>query len=137
MLTYLANFVIRHRALVISLIMVVTCALASQIRNLQIIIDPATALPQQHPYVIGTNLAEKVFGSNYMLVVAISPKEGDIYQPEVLERVRKVSDELLKIPGIQKDTLMSLSARRAKAIEGVADGIDVQPLMDKTSDQRR
>jgi len=132
MLTYLANFVIRHRALVISLIMVVTCALASQIRNLQIIIDPATALPQQHPYVIGTNLAEKVFGSNYMLVVAISPKEGDIYQPEVLERVRKVSDELLKIPGIQKDTLMSLSARRAKAIEGVADGIDVQPLMDKT-----
>lgn len=124
-----ALLLIRFRWLVLLAVLGVTLGLAAQIRNLHIVVDPNTMLPQQHPYVMGTNLAERVFGSNYLLVIAVAPKQGDIYKPEILQRIKTISDGLLQVPNARKHTLMSLSATRAKSIQGTAEGMSVQPLM--------
>ena len=129
MLSKLVAGIIKWRLLVIVLTILVTVFMVSQMRHLKVIIDPNQMLPQQHPYVIGTNLAEKVFGSNYVLVIAVAPKTGDIYQPAVLERIRTISEGLKQAPHVKPETLMSLSAKRAKGIAGVDDGIDVKPLL--------
>src|SRR5262249_46061737 len=117
------------RRLVVAATLAATALFASQIRNLEIVIDPNTMLPQAHPYVVGTSLAERVFGTNYTLVIAVAPKHGDVWRPEVLERVQRISEGLLAIPGIGKETLLSLSARRAKEIRGGRDTLEVRPLM--------
>lgn len=121
--------IIRWRFVVIGMTLLMTVFMLSQMRHLKVIIDPNQMLPQAHPYVIGTNLAEKIFGSNYVLVVAVSPKHGDIYQKDVLQRVQTISDELQKLPNVKAETLMSLTAKRAKGIAGDADGLEVKPLM--------
>ncbi len=131
MLHTFARWVVKNRVLVLLLSVVITMGFVSQIKNLKIIIDPNTMLPQQHPYVVGTNMAERIFGQNYVLEVLVSPKTGDIYQAEVLERIKIISDELLKLPGVHKETLMSLAAPRAKAINGTSEGMEVHPLMEK------
>lgn len=121
--------IIRWRYLVMLLTILTTVFMVSQMRHLKVIIDPNQMLPQAHPYVIGTNLAEKIFGSNYVLVVAVSPKKGDVYQPEVLQRVRTISDELQKLPNVKAETLMSLTAKRAKGIAGQDESLEVKPLL--------
>jgi predicted RND superfamily exporter protein len=121
--------IIRWRLLVILMTVFTTVFMVSQMKHLKVIIDPNQMLPQHHPYVIGTNLAEKVFGSNYVLVVGVSPKTGDIFQPEVLERVRKISDGLQNLPNVKPETLMSLSAKRAKGIAGSEEGLVVKPML--------
>jgi uncharacterized protein len=131
MLNAFANWIVRHRLLVIALTLLMTVLLVAQIRNLKIVIDPNAALPQQHAYFIGTNLAERVFGTNYTLIVAVAPQEGDIYRPDVLDRVKQISERLATLPGVKKDTLMSLAARRAKEIRGLNDGLEVRPLMEQ------
>jgi len=131
MLDTFAHWVVKYRWLVVALTLAITAVLVAQIRNMQIVIDPNAALPQHHPYVIGTNLAERVFGSNYTLVVAVVPERGDIYRSDVLERVKRISEALVDIPGVKKDTLMSLAARRAKDIRGHNDGLDITPLMEQ------
>ena len=123
------EWVIRHRYVVIALTLLVTAFAVSQAKNLKIIIDPNTMLPQSHPYVSTTNQVEKTFGSKYIVVVGITPKEGDIYQALVLEKVQHITAALLKAKGVVQENMLSLSARRAKNIAGTGEGLEVRQLM--------
>jgi predicted RND superfamily exporter protein/outer membrane lipoprotein-sorting protein len=123
------EWILRHRFVVIALTLVVTIAAINQAKNLRIIIDPNTMLPQSHPYVSTSNKIEKIFGSKYIVVVGITPKRGDIYQPAVLEKIQYMTSAFLQTPGVVKENLLSLSSRRAKNIVGTAEGLEVKPLM--------
>jgi len=124
------EWIIRHRLLVIALTLLITGALASQVKHLRVIIDPNTMLPQEHPYVAATNQVEKVFGLKYVIVIGITPKEGDAFSFHVLSKVQRMTAAILDVPGAVKGNVLSLSSRRAKSIAGRADGIEVRPLME-------
>lgn len=123
------EWVIGHRMAVIAATLLITIAAVLQARNLEIVIDPNTLMPQSHPYVSTSNEVERVFGSKHVVVVGVTPKEGDIYQPAVLEKVQNITAAFLQVPGVVKENIMSLSARRAKDIVGTAEGLQVRPLM--------
>ena len=124
------EWMIRYRLLVMVLTLIVSGALAFQIKNLKIVIDPNTNLPQDHPYVMATNQVEKLFGSKNVVVIGITPKQGTAYQPDVLTKIQRITTALLDTPGILKENTLSLSAHRAKKILGTADGMEVRPLME-------
>lgn len=124
------EWMIRYRLLVMGLTLFVTGALAFQIKNLKIVIDPNTNLPQDHPYVMATNQVEKLFGSKNVVVIGITPKQGSAYEPYVLAKVQRITTALLDTPDILKENMLSLSARRAKNILGTVDGMEVRPLME-------
>ena len=63
------------------------------------------------------------------MVIGVTPKSGDIYQPAVLGKIQRITAALLQTQGVVKENLLSLSARRAKDIIGTADGMEVKPLM--------
>ena len=126
------EWIIRYRFVVIALTLIITIAAVIQAKNLKIIIDPNTMLPQSHPYVTTSNQVEKIFGSKYVVVVGITPKEGDIYQPVMLEKIQHMTAAFLQTPGVVKENLLSLSSKRAKNIAGTAEGLEeVKPLMSK------
>lgn len=122
--------IIRCRLLVIGLTLLVTGALGSQVKHLRVIIDPNTMLPQSHPYVAATSQVEKVFGSKNVVVIGITPKEGDAFTPHVLSKVQRITAAILRTPGVVKGNILSLSARKAKNIVGTTDGMEVRPLME-------
>lgn len=123
------EWVIRRRFWVMGLVFLVTALAIHQAQNLRIIIDPNTMLPQSHPYISTGVEVEKVFGSKYIVVIGVTPKTGNIYQPVVLEKIQRMTAEFLQSPGIIKENLLSLSARRAKNISGNTEGMEVTPLM--------
>lgn len=121
--------IIQYRWLVIALTLLLTGLAIHQARNLRIIIDPNTMLPQNHPYIDTSNRVEKLFGSKDIAIIGITPKTGDVFQPEVLRKVQKVTTALMQSPGVIKENLLSLTARRAKNIIGTAEGMEVRPLI--------
>lgn len=123
------GWILRYRWLIIVLTAMVTVLAISQARNLRVIIDPNTILPQSHPYVATTLLVEKIFGSKYIVVIGVTPKSGDIYQPAVLSKIQRITAALLQTQLVVKENMLSLPARRAKDIIGTADGMEVKPLM--------
>ncbi|KAA5634960.1 RND transporter, partial [Pseudomonas aeruginosa] len=68
-----------------------------------------------------------------MVVIGITPKQGDIYQPQVLEKVKRITEEVDNAPGVVRSTMMSLAARQAKGIEANAEGFDATPLLPSNS----
>jgi predicted RND superfamily exporter protein len=122
--------VIAKRFWVILAVVLMTAFFGLQVKSLKIVIDPNAMLPQAHPNVVGTNLAETLFGSKHVVVVGISARNGgSIYQRDVLESVVRLSNDLGKVPGVKRHTLSSLSADKVKAISGSGNELRVERML--------
>lgn len=124
------EWIIRHRILVIAMTLLITGALAFQIKNLKVVIDPNTNLPQEHPFVQATNRVEKLFGSKNVVIIGLMPKEGTVYQPALLAKVQRITAALAETPDVLPENMLSFSARRAKNILGTSEGMEIRPLME-------
>ena len=125
-----AELVVKRRLWVVLLIGLLTAFFAFQIKNLKIVIDPNTMLPKEHPNVVGTNTAETLFGSKHVAVLGVSANDGgSALRPEVLLVVDKLTQAVSDVPGVTRHTVMSVSADKAKSIEGQGDEMHVQPML--------
>ncbi|XZG70410.1 outer membrane lipoprotein-sorting protein [Chitinibacteraceae bacterium HSL-7] len=124
-----ANWLIRHRIWVIVFTLAITGLLGALGAGLKVVIDPKALAPQGHPYIQATNHVDDVFGSKYLMLIGITPKQGDIFQPAVLGRVERITRQLETTPGVVRSTLISLAARQAKAIKGTEEGFEARPLL--------
>jgi hydrophobe/amphiphile efflux-3 (HAE3) family protein len=124
------EWVVGQRRLVLFLVVLVTAALAAGIRHLSVIVDIDDLMPQTHPYVATTNRIEELFGSKYKMVIGITPTRGDVFQPAILAKAKRITDKLLLTPGVIKSQVLSISARQVKNIRGTADGMEARPLLD-------
>src|SRR6185369_8812546 len=88
-----ARWIIAHRALVVGLVLAVTGFLASRLGTLQIDSNPDLWAPQHHPYVETTNLLDEIFGGRNLTVIGVVPKHGDVYQPAVLAKIKRLQDQ--------------------------------------------
>jgi predicted RND superfamily exporter protein len=122
-------WVTRNPVWVIIATLLVTAVAVLQASSIKIVIDTNKLMPQSNAYVSTSTDIEKIFGSKHVVVVGVHPKQGDIWQPYVLSKIQRMTRDFQQVPGVVKDNLMSLSARRAKGIAGDSDGLVVRPLM--------
>lgn len=123
------SWVVNHRFWVITLVLTLSAILGFFAAKQQVIINPAAVVPQSHPYIKATNTIEQIFGSKYMVVIGLTPTEGDALQPQVLEAVKRITEQLYGAPSVTNQTLLSLSSRQAKSITGNAEGFEARPLL--------
>ena len=124
-----AQAVVRYRGWVLALGLLVTAGFASQIGVLKLNNDPDIWAPQNHEYTQTTRELERIFGGRNFTVIGIFPKQGDIYQPHVLEKVRALQGSIEALPQAIKHNVVSLGARRVKDIAGDADGMQVREML--------
>lgn len=121
---------VRYRVAVLAMVALVTLVLSWQLPGLRIVVDPDELLPHSHPFQIATSTIERIFGNKYLVVIAVTAREGTVFQAPVLTRVQAITDALAETPGVIRRNVLSLSAPLAKSILGTDDGLDVRPLMD-------
>lgn len=124
------TFIVRYRLAVILAALVLSTFFASKIGNLRVVVDPNDNLPQEHPYVIASNEIERVFGGRNIVVIGVESASGDIFQPAILEKLQRITDGVLEIPGVIRSNVISLAARKAKDIVGTEEGMLVRQLME-------
>ena len=135
MIRALANTIVRRRFWLVLVIGLMTVFFASQLRHVNIVIDPSAMLPKLHPNVIGTTAAETLFGSKYVVVVGVGAADGgSAFRPEVLRVVADLTRDLAKVPGVKAHTLLSVTADRARAISGTEADMKVEPLLRNPND---
>ena len=128
--------VIRHRLLVVVLTTVVTVGLALPIQRLRVQIDPSAMLPRMHPYVAATDRVDALFGGKYVVVIGVTPRTGDAFDPRVLAAVARMTAALGRVPGVVPGGVLSLASPRARGIAGVGGALEVRPLMERVPQSR-
>ncbi|MFZ5864220.1 MAG: efflux RND transporter permease subunit [Nitrospirota bacterium] len=125
-----AQWIIAHRLLVIIVILGITAFLVTRIGNLQMDTNPDLWAPQKHVYVETTNLLDKTFGGKNYTVIGIVPKQGDIYQPQVLAKIKRIQEGIEQLPEAVRHNILSLAAHKIKSIKGGPEGMEVRPMME-------
>jgi predicted RND superfamily exporter protein len=126
-----AEAVVRFRWFVLAITLLATFGLASRIKDLRLDNDPDLWSPQNHEFIKTTHTLEKLFGGRTFTVVGIVPKHGDIYTPEILNKIRNIQKAVEEIPGAIKHNVLSLAAKRVKDIQGTPDGMVVRDIMER------
>lgn len=121
--------IIRWRYAVILALLGISLYLAGHISALKVEVDTARFLPQDHPYVIAQNDLERLFGGRDVVVIGVIPRSGDVFTASVLSKVARITRKIEAAPGVVRSSVLSIAARRAKAIRGTADGMDIHPLL--------
>lgn len=105
----LERLIFNHRGLILVLFMAITSVLTWQASRIQVNAEFQKVLPLSHPFIQNylANQAE-LFGLGNAVRIAVENKSGDIYDPEYLETLRKISDEVSILPGVDRLSMKSL-----------------------------
>lgn len=125
-----AQWIIAHRLVVVIVILGITAFLMTRMGNLQMDTNPDLWAPQKHVYVETTNLLDKIFGGKNYTVIGIVPKQGDVYQPQVLAKIKRIQEAIEQSPHAVRHNVLSFAARKVKSIKGGPEGMEVRPMME-------
>lgn len=116
-------FVFRFRVIIVSAFVIGTAFMAYSASQLQVDAGFHKQLPLEHPYMQTFVEYEGEFGGANRILVALLRNDGrDIFEPEFFDTLRRVTDEVFFIPGIDRARVTSLFTPNVRFIEIVEDG---------------
>ncbi len=124
-----ARFILRVRAAVIIISIILTGCFAWIIRDLSVRTNLGDFVPQEHPFLIVQNNLNDTFGGLNQVSIAIRARNGDIFNHATLAKVHRITGKLYLSDGINSGRVLSLSSRRVKFNQPVPDGFSVSQLM--------
>ena len=106
----------------LALFVVMTLLLAASASRLQVDAGFEKMIPLEHEYMQTFIEYRNTFGGANRVLVALRQHEGDIYNPQFMEKLRAATDEVFFIPGVDRATVTSLFTPNVRFIEVVEDG---------------
>lgn len=114
-----------HRRWVIAFCVIMTLALAWQLPKLRMNASFESMIPAKHAY-IANFLAHRddLKGLGNRVTIAVEAKKGTIFDAAYLEQLRKLNDEVLLLPGVDRAFMKSLWTPNTRWIAVTEDGLD-------------
>ncbi|HYG91370.1 MAG TPA: MMPL family transporter [Azospirillum sp.] len=92
-------------------------------------------VPARHPYVANYLAYESQLRPlNNLVRIAVENTKGDIYDPAFLETLKKITDEVFYIPGVDRGNLQSLWTSNVQWYEVTEDGLRSGTVIPSTFD---
>lgn len=123
MIDRLEALLFRHRPGTIAVFAVVTAVLAFFAAKTRVDASFFKQLPTGHEYIENFKKYQEQFGGANRVVVALTVKEGDIFNAEFLRTLKAVTDEMAGIPGVDLAQLTSIFTPNVRYLEVVEDGL--------------
>lgn len=120
-----------HRLAVIGVIVILSLLFTMEARKLEVKSQLNDLLPKSHPYIKIHRQYEEQLGSPFKIFLMLETKKGNIYNQKTLEKIKRITDTLDLIPGVNHDQIYSLGSRKIKKITITADAIIAEDLMKK------
>ncbi|MGH8445796.1 MAG: MMPL family transporter [Solimonas sp.] len=122
--------IFRHRAITLTLLTLLTVFFAWQASQLRPNAGWLKMVPKAHPYMQTFLQYYRDFGGANTVLIALHNKKGDIYQPQFMETLRQVADDVFFIPGVDRSRVTSIfspSILYVEVVEGGLSGENVIP----------
>ena len=124
-----------HRVATLVLFAVVSVLLGWQAAQLRPDASLEKMVPAQHPYIANyLNFENELRPLGNVVRIAVETTRGDIYTQEYLETLKKVTDEVFYIPGVDRGNLKSLWTPNMDWVEVTEEGFQSGPVIPKDFD---
>ncbi len=81
------------------------------------------SIPLDHPYMQTFQKYNKEFGGANRVLVALIQEDGDIYNKEFLDTLKKVTDEIFFLPGVDRARVVSIFTPNVQYVEVIEGGL--------------
>ena len=125
----IASFIFRFRIPLLILMSVLTVLFGWRAAHLKLSYDFEKLLPRNHPYVKTYQEFQETFGGANLITIEVAVKQGDIFNYETLTKIRKITDDIQFIPGIDRYKVVSIGAKKIKETKATSWGIEKTPLL--------
>lgn len=119
-----------HRRIILALCLLITVVLGLQIARLQLNASFEKMIPTGHPYIENylENRAELSGLGNALRLVVVA-RDGNIYNPAYLEVLRKLSDDVFVMPGVDRAYMKSLWTPATRWVGVTEEGLEGGPVI--------
>ena len=123
-----AEITMKHSVASFVILMLITAFFAVGLQRVDIRTIFSDLFPKNHPFV-ETFKDHPNFGNPLTVVMMVKVKNGDIYNPETLEKIWRMSRDIDLAPAVDHDQILSIATEKARYSEATPFGIDTRPLM--------
>lgn len=123
-------WIFHQRKPLLALFILITLALGYSASQLRVEAGFFKMIPLHHPYMQTFLGYQKDFGGANKVLVAVKNHKGEIFTPEAMKVLRKVSDEVFFIKGVERSSVTSLFTPNVRYTEVVEDGFTGGNLVD-------
>jgi predicted RND superfamily exporter protein len=106
----------------LALFILITIALGCFASQLRVEAGFAKMLPLKHEYMRTFVEYQKDFGGANKILIALKNKDGEIFDKGFMETLRKVTDEVFYVKGVERSSVTSLFTNNVRYNEVVEDG---------------
>src|SRR5690606_37564366 len=101
---------------------------AYSLKDLTLHTDFFDFYPRQHPYIKIYNEFRRMFGSANVLQIIIKKKNGDIYNPETLQKVDRVTKFIIETKGVVPYQILSIASPKMKSINTFRGAVQIREV---------
>ena len=126
----LERLVFNHRHWVMLLCVIVTALLGWQVSRLQVNASFEKTIPGSHPYVQNyIQHQHDLSGLGNSVRIAVARPEGTIYQAAYQDSLRRLSEEVFLLPGVDRVRMKSLWTPTTRWVGVTEDGLEGGPVI--------
>ncbi|MEO8018223.1 MAG: MMPL family transporter [Pseudomonadota bacterium] len=127
----LEKLIFGNRAIIVAVFAAVTLALSVvAVRGLHIDASFTKQLPLEHEYMQTFVKHQSEFGGANRVLVALIARDGNMFTPGFFDALKKATDEVLVMDGIDRGRVQSLFTPNVRYMEVVEDGIEAGNVVD-------
>ena len=134
--SWLERVLFNHRFIVVLLCVLMTAALAWQLPKLKLNASFERMIPSGHPFIVNfkEHQVDLAGQGNVLRIVVANKKGASILDPDYLEQLRKINDEVYLIGGVDRPSMISLWTPTMRWLGITEMGIDGDQVIDERYD---
>lgn len=124
-------FMVRRRFWVLSAVVLVVAIFTLGAGKIRTEVVLQHLFPYDHPYLkLNARFAEVFGGGGFGVVIAVKATEGDIFKQKTLEKIKKITDELILWDEVYRVLTVSIATNSTKVVKAKSKGeIAIEALM--------
>ena len=125
----IATFILKRRFILLIALLLITIFFALQLGKVNVTTRLNDLLPQSHSFVKFHNEVRDTFGGANVMFIKVTVKEGDIFNPETLEKIKFISNECTFLPGVDRFKVSAMALKKTKDFRATNWGLEIKALM--------
>ena len=128
---FLERIIFSHRPLLLIAFLIATVFFAWQVTKLRPDASFEKMIPMEHPFIQAFMKHMSDLGAaGTTIQVAVENTSGDIFDPEYLDLLQKINDEVFYLPGVDRNRMRSLWTPNVRWIEVTEKGFEGDKVID-------
>jgi predicted RND superfamily exporter protein len=131
----LERLIFSHRPALLVVFLLATLFFAYKITQLRPDASFEKMIPMEHPFIKAfMKHAADLGAAGTTIQIAVENTSGDIFDPEYLDLLQKINDEVFYLPGVDRNRMRSLWTPNVRWIEVTEDGFEGDKVIDSHYD---